>query len=728
MENEQRVDLDVSETDESVGVRVGMDMAAENNDTAAELEHDSTTVEQGGRCGSGRGRGRRGRGNTTAGASKKRGAGSEGSSSGRLVSDAWNHFKKVKLGKEVQAICNYCGLVMQGHYSQGTNHLINHAKRCPRRSIKNVQQMHLSFSSKADGTTVLSNYSTEPKWDMATVRIFIARMIVMHELPLSFVEYIGFYELLKLLQPSIETISRNTMKAEILKLYDIEKMKAMSVLEACDSRIAVTTDMWTAGNQKKGYMVVTAHYIDNSWVLRSRIMRFIYVPAPHSGEVMCNELYECLMEWNIDRKLSTVTVDNCSANESMIDLLLGKFSASSMIMGGKFLHMRCCAHILNLIVKDGLSVIHKEVEKIRESVHYWTATPSRFEKFEAAKKQLGVKETKNLALDCKTRWNSTYLMLSTSLLYKDVFIRLKERDRNYTSLPSELEWNFSKLMCDYLKSFYKLTELFSGTRYPTSNLFFSKICEIRLSMNAWLQSPIEGVKNMATKMIAKYDKYWDIIHGVLAVGTLLDPRRKMLLINFLFPKIYGERAEFEIERVHKLFVDLVHEYEVKYSSNANWGVNGSANSEGAAADDSIMVDLDLDEMADEWESFRNQNSQNNHFKTEFELYLEESTLPSTSQFDILSWWKNNQGKYPILAKIARDFLAIPVSTVASESAFSTGGRHLSPHRSRLQPSTVEALVCTQNWFWLDHNLKDGIPEEAILSAEQLIDESLMSEL
>ncbi|XP_024041424.1 uncharacterized protein LOC112098931 [Citrus clementina] len=316
MENEQRVDLDVSETDESVGVRVGMDMAAENNDTAAGLEPDSTTVEQGGGSGSGR----RGRGNTTAGASKKRGTGSEGSS---LV--------------------------------QGTNHLINHAKRCPRRSIKNVQQMHLSFSSKADGTTVLSNYSTEPKWDMATVRIFIARMIVMHELPLSFVEYIGFYELLKLLQPSIETISRNTIKAEILKLYDIEKTKAMSVLEACDSRIAVTTDMWTAGNQKKGYMVVTAHYIDNSWVLRSRIMRFIYVPAPHSGEVMCNELYECLMEWNIDRKLSTVTVDNCSANESMIDLLLGKFSASSMIMGGKFLHMRCCAHILNLIVKDGLS-------------------------------------------------------------------------------------------------------------------------------------------------------------------------------------------------------------------------------------------------------------------------------------------------------------------------------------------------------------------------------------
>ncbi|KAH9667548.1 BED-type domain-containing protein [Citrus sinensis] len=400
----------------------------------------------------------------------------------------------------------------------------------------------------------------------------------------------------------------------------------MGILEACESIIAITTDMWTASNQKKGYMVITAHYIDSSWVLRSRIMRFIYVPAPHSAEVMCNELYDCLMDWNIDRKLSSVIADNCTANDSMIALLLGKFSTSSMIMGGKFFHMRCCAHILNLIVRDGLSVIQKGVEKIRDSVHYWTATPAIVENFENAKKQL------------------------------DVFDRLNERERNYTSLPSELEWNLSKLM----------------------------------------------------------------------LGTMLDPRRKILLINFLFPKIYGGKAESEIERVRKLFVDLVHEYEVNCLSNSSGGVKG-ANSQAAAGGDSNMLDLDLDEMADEWALFRNENTQNTHSKSELELYLKESTLHLTSQFDFLSWWKNNQGKYPILAKIARDFLVIPVSTVASESAFSTGGRHLSPHCSRLHPSTVEALVCTQNWFWPEQNLKDGIPEEAILSAEHLIDESWMSE-
>ena len=99
-------------------------------------------------------------------------------------------------------------------------------------------------------------------------------------------------------------------------------------------------------------------------------------------------------------------------------------------------------------------------------------------------------------------------------------------------------------------------------------------------------------------MIRKYDKYWDVVHGVLVVGTMLDFMRKMLLINFLFPKIYGERAESKIKRVHKLFVDSVHGYELKYLLNSNGrGINGFASSQDTTAKDSIMLDSNLDEMA-----------------------------------------------------------------------------------------------------------------------------------
>ncbi|CAN0927284.1 Putative AC9 transposase, partial [Linum grandiflorum] len=48
--------------------------------------------------------------------------------------------------------------------------------------------------------------------------------------------------------------------------------------------------------------------------------------------------------------------------------------------------------------------------------------------------------------------------------------------------------------------------------------------------------------------------------------------------------------------------------------------------------------------------------------------------------------------------IARDFLAVPITSVASESAFSAGGRLLDPHRSRLHHKTVEALMCTRTWL------------------------------
>jgi hypothetical protein len=67
-------------------------------------------------------------------------------------------------------------------------------------------------------------------------------------------------------------------------------------------------------------------------------------------------------------------------------------------------------------------------------------------------------------------------------------------------------------------------------------------------------------------------------------------------------------------------------------------------------------------------------------------------------FDILNWWKVNAPKYHTLAEIARDVLAIPISTIASESAFSNGGRALDTFRSSLSPLIVEALICTQYWL------------------------------
>ena len=67
----------------------------------------------------------------------------------------------------------------------------------------------------------------------------------------------------------------------------------------------------------------------------------------------------------------------------------------------------------------------------------------------------------------------------------------------------------------------------------------------------------------------------------------------------------------------------------------------------------------------------------------------------------------NGVKYPVLQTIARDILAIPVSTVASKSAFSSSGRLVSPHRNRLHPTMIEALMCAKSWLWSEVKKHDG---------------------
>ena len=88
----------------------------------------------------------------------------------------------------------------------------------------------------------------------------------------------------------------------------------------------------------------------------------------------------------------------------MIKLLLNKLDISSLMLYWSMLHMRCIAHILNLIVQDGLSLISDGIEKIRDNVIYWTKSPKRRQKFDENTRQiLHVQCTKELVLDCKTR-------------------------------------------------------------------------------------------------------------------------------------------------------------------------------------------------------------------------------------------------------------------------------------------------------------------------------------
>lgn len=80
--------------------------------------------------------------------------------------------------------------------------------------------------------------------------------------------------------------------------------------------------------------------------------------------------------------------------------------------------------------------------------------------------------------DCPIKRNSTYLPIRYMLHYKNVFYQLKNINGQYKCLLSECDWQLASALKNNLKYFYDCITLFSGTSYPTSNLFLCHVCDI----------------------------------------------------------------------------------------------------------------------------------------------------------------------------------------------------------------------------------------------------------
>ncbi|CAN1753185.1 Putative AC transposase [Linum perenne] len=356
---------------------------------------------------------------------------------GNRKSPVWLHFERNKVHDLWKAKCNYCRKLLGGDSSNGTSHLRSHVKSCIQKRIHDGSQKVLGPNLLIKGKTelVATAYNAEVS------RKELATAVLMHEYTLSIVEHLHFKRFCYSLQPLFSAHSRNTLKRDVMRLYCDERAKIQRLIDCSKGRVAITTDMWTASNQRKGYMDVTAHYIDNGWCLRSQLLRFIYVPAPHTADRLARFLVDCLMEWNVDTKVSTITLDNCSTNDKMLENVKKKLALPLLIKDEALLHMRCSAHILNLVVKDGLDIVKDGIEKICESVSYWMATPKRLGFFQETDKQLKLRHDIRLVLDCPTCWNSIYAMLTSAMPFRDVFNRLKLRDAQFNCLPSTIIGN-----------------------------------------------------------------------------------------------------------------------------------------------------------------------------------------------------------------------------------------------------------------------------------------------
>ena len=111
-------------------------------------------------------------------------------------------------------------------------------------------------------------------------------------------------------------------------------------------------------------MCLKAHFIDRNWILHKRIINFCPISS-HKGVDMATCITNCLLEWGLDNVFA-ITVDNASSNDVTVKKMSKKLSNwGTNIMDGDHLHVRCMAHVLNLIVQDGLKEIGKSVKLVR---------------------------------------------------------------------------------------------------------------------------------------------------------------------------------------------------------------------------------------------------------------------------------------------------------------------------------------------------------------------------
>ncbi|XP_049358705.1 zinc finger BED domain-containing protein RICESLEEPER 2-like [Solanum verrucosum] len=383
--------------------------------------------------------------------------------------------------------------------------------------------------------------------------------------------------------------SRNTSVVDVQKVYFREREKLKQVLAKIPNRVCLTSDCWTA-------------------------------------------------EWGIDRKVFSITLDNATNNDSMQTILKGHLGLQkSLLCDGEFFHVRCSAHILNLIVQEGLKTTNDVLFRIRESVKYVKGSDGRMRKFEQCVKQVGINTNLGLCLDVTTRWNSTYLMLESALQYEKAFSNLQLIDRNYSSCPTSDHWRRAEKIFGFLVPFYEIATLIFGSSYPTFNLYFMQVWKIECLLKENSSNLDEVIMEMAIRMFNKFQKYWNRYSLVLTFGAILDLRFKMQLLEYCFSKVNYSLAKAQATTIKLKLYKLYEQYannQIGATAPTTWSKPIEEGSQSKQKKSTLFA---------EFKEFEG-TSVCIAGKSELDLYLEEKKLDYQTfhEMDVIKYWKDNE--------------------------------------------------------------------------------------
>ncbi|XP_058075835.1 zinc finger BED domain-containing protein RICESLEEPER 3-like [Magnolia sinica] len=316
-------------------------------------------------------------------------------------------------------------------------------------------------------------------------------------------------------------------------------------------------------------------------------------------------------------------------------------------------------------------------------------------------KRLNLSSQRTMKLNVMTCWNSTFEMLNSAIAFRDVFSYYVKRDSVYLWLPSEDDWSRTESVCKFISDFYDTMKKFLISKYPTINIFLSKLWMVKDVLHRRCSGP-DFLQLMTMGMQLKFDKYWSKYSLVMAIAIVLNPRYKMFMVIFICNKLYGEKSAFEVDKIRDAVDDLYNFYV------------GTAKDKTPQVDSSSVVDEPRETIDDFMSFLVLVETQMQTTQSELENYLKKPLIKYKGvEFNVLDWWmtKSRDSQNLVLSLMALDILSIAISSVTLKSAFSTGSRVMNKYQSSLTPESVKALICTQNWLCPIWGKEKSVDEE-----------------
>jgi hypothetical protein len=158
-------------------------------------------------------------------------------------------------------------------------------------------------------------------------------------------------------EPGYKIPCNKSIKNILYSAYTWSKEQLQSLLKSTAVTVHLTTDLWTS-KSRHGYLGVTAIWLTPDFEFQEALLTCNYLPYPHTGEVICDELFQILEDWNLTSMAFTVATDNAMNMVKAVHLLRENYL-------DQIQQQPCVAHTLQLSVMEGLKqckAFHRQIK------------------------------------------------------------------------------------------------------------------------------------------------------------------------------------------------------------------------------------------------------------------------------------------------------------------------------------------------------------------------------